>query len=86
MEKVDEIKLTEEERQKYKLSIAEVEKIEEDLNISFFDLVNDMSESKMPRVKIIRTICGLKGIEKEDISELVNVFSKIAIATFSKKN
>ena len=83
---MNEIKLTEEEKQQYKLSIAEVEKIEEDLDISFFDLVNEMSESKMPRIKVIRTICGLKGIEKDDISELVNIFSKIAIATFSKKN
>ena len=82
---MEEIKLTEEEKQKYKLSIPEVEKIEEDLDISFFDLVNEMSESKMPRIKVIRTICGLKGIEKDDISELVNEFSKIAIATFSKK-
>jgi hypothetical protein len=84
----NEIKLTEEERKRYKLSVSEVEKIEDELDISFFDIINDMSESKMPRMKIIRKICDVKDIDSTDMdmADLFKEFTKIASATFLKKN
>lgn len=81
---MDNLKITKEEKEKYEMSLNEIEEIEEETDINFFNLISDMGKEKFPKASIMKKI-----VEKKDkvnnFSELTEKFVKVMVATTKKK-
>ena len=80
-----------------KLTVKDLEEIEDKMNISFFDIVQEMSDEtdekgnvikqgKKPTIKLMRVISEQKNLPVNDITEMAENFGKVINATFAKKN
>jgi len=76
--------MTSEDIKKYKLTLDDIEKLEED-DISILDLSRDMAKDVMPKAKVIKKVLAVKGLEETDYMRAIEEFSKIMIATSKKK-
>ena len=76
--------MTSEDIKKYKLSLDDVDILEED-DINIIDVSTDMAKNKMPKAKVIKKVLDVKGLEETDYMRAIEEFSKIMIATSKKK-
>ena len=76
--------MTSEDIKKYKLTLDDVDKLEEE-DINIIDVSTDMSKDIMPKAKVIKKVLAVKGLEETDYMRAIEEFSKIMIATSKKK-
>jgi len=76
--------MTSEDIKKYKLTLDDIEKLEED-DINIINISTDMAKDIMPKAKVIKKVLAVKEIKETDYMRAIEEFSKIMIATSKKK-
>lgn len=77
-------KVTATERKELELTLTEIEDIEDELDIVFFEMLTNLGKEKYPKMKVMRKIVEYRK-EVKDYNDVVANFVKILMSTARKK-